>query len=349
MTGQQTHRTRQRLPRHSRRRTLTGMLAMALGLAMFTPAEAGKPTHQVTTVAGSTVQSAALAQAKGEDPKPAKGGRPTPKGPKKQTSCGPVIHKADGTPWTCTLAENFDGDALDRDLWLPQRTDHSGWQHGNACVVDDEENIEVSGGTLKLHTRKQDEPFTCKSPWGAYEAEYTAASISTYQRFTQAYGRFEFRAKFPDAKVPGIHSALWMWPEDDQKYGPWPHSGEIDIAEFYSTYPDRLIPMLHYDAPMHPGDDSLTSGRTNYWCTLDPTQWTTYAAEWTPRGITITYGDQVCLDHEWAANPPLTGSQPFDQPFMLAISQGIGEAENKRTADTPALATLEVDWVKVWS
>ena len=34
----------------------------------------------------------------------------------------------------------------------------------------------------------------------------------TYQRFSQTYGFFEVRAKFPNVTVPGLQSTLWLWP-----------------------------------------------------------------------------------------------------------------------------------------
>ncbi len=275
---------------------------------------------------------------------------PTPEPPAETTApddeCGARLAKADGSLWECTLVEQFDGNELDRDLWTPQETSLTGWGRPENCVVDSPETIEVSEGTLKIHTRKHDEPFTCATPGGRqdFESEWSTGSISSWNQFTQAYGRFEFRARMPDVKVQGIHSALWMWPEDDTKYGYWPHSGEIDIAEIFTTYPDRAIPMLHYNAPWGVGKQA----RTNYFCMIEPSAWTTYVAEWTTEGITISYNGQVCLQHEWNALSPLTGSQPFDQPFMLAISQGLGTTGNEVTDKTPSLATMEVDWVKVW-
>lgn len=314
-----------------------------------------KATEQAKAAAVADAEAQVAAQTPPPPAEPTDPGAPTgPTDPSDTVppadgdDCGPTLRKQDGSAWECTLVEDFDGTSLDRSLWVPQRTDVTGWNNSEECVVDDPEHLEVSDGTLKIHTRKAAAPFTCKSPFGDFTAEYKTASISTWSKFTQAYGRFEFRAKMPDVKVQGIHSALWMWPENDQKYGPWPHSGEIDIAEFYSLYPDRSIPMLHYNGPMEGLSGAPDSGRTNYWCTYDPSQWTTYVAEWTTWGITISYGDQVCLRHQWNPLAPLTGSQPFDQPFMLAISQGLGLQGNARTAETPALATLEVDWVKVW-
>ena len=38
--------------------------------------------------------------------------------------------------------------------------------------------------------------------------------VTTYNRFSQAYGRFEIRAKFPAATVQGLQSAFWLWPDN---------------------------------------------------------------------------------------------------------------------------------------
>ena len=270
----------------------------------------------------------------GSDPDPAAG-----------PSCGPQVLKADGTPWTCTFSEEFRGTELDRDVWVPQLTAKTGWQHAGECFVDQEDTIRVGDGVLRLTTRKSPEPFTCESPGGSYASRWTSGSLSTAGTFGQTYGRFEFRAKFPDVDVPGVHSALWMWPQDDDKYGLWPLSGEIDVAEVYSRDPDRAIPMLHYNALL----GANGTGRTNNYCTLDPAEWNTYVAEWTRTGITISYGGEQCLKHEWGPLAPLVGSQPFDQPFMLALTQSIGGGDNAVTDATPEESTMMVDYVRAWS
>ena len=314
--------------------------------AMATEQAKVQATAEATEQAEAAAKADAEAKVAAQEPTPEP--TPDPAPPADGDECGPTVLKSDGSPWKCTLVDDFDGTSLDRSLWTAQQTAVTGWKNADECYVDDPANVQVSDGTLKIHTRRAAEPFTCKSPRGDYTSQFTSASISSWNAFTQAYGRFEFRAKMPDTKVPGIHSALWMWPENDRKYGLWPLSGEIDIAEFYSLYPDRAIPMLHYDGPMAGLSGALDAGRTNNYCTFEPSEWTTYVAEWTTWGITISYGDQVCLRHQWNPNAPLSGSQPFDQPFMLAISQGLGLGANAATAKTPALSTMEVDWVKVW-
>ena len=163
-------------------------------------------------------------------------------------------------------------------------------------------NVSVSNGALNLTARRESGTFQCQYPGGSYETRYTSGMVSTYGRFSQTFGRFEIRAKFPAAKVAGLQSALWMWPVDPNKYGAWPGSGEIDIAEFYSQYPDRVIPYLHYDSA--PSDTTLTN---NYCMISDVSAFHSYVAEWTPTAITIKYDGQTCMSHAsamWATVRP---------------------------------------------
>jgi hypothetical protein len=65
--------------------------------------------------------------------------------------------------------------------------------------------------------------------------------------------------------------------------------------------------------------------------------------------VTISYDGRVCLDHAIAPAPPLTGSQPFDQPFTLNLTQALGIGTNAFGEKTPLPATTTVDYVRVWS
>jgi hypothetical protein len=45
----------------------------------------------------------------------------------------------------------------------------------------------------------------------------------------------------------------------------------------------------------------------------------------------------------------LVGSQPFDQPFMVVLTQALGITTNEfDPATTPLPATTQVDYVRVW-
>jgi beta-glucanase (GH16 family) len=256
----------------------------------------------------------------------------------------PAIDPITGTEWTCTFADEFDGTVLDPDVWVAQTSALSGFGSHDDCYMDDPENVAVRDGRLELSVVRQPEPFTCVVPkrGGNYTTQYTSASVSTYQRWSQAFGRYEIRAKFPSSTQPGLQGSLWLWPDDATKYGPWPMSGEIDIAEVYSQYNDRAIPYIHY----------VTTGSdvTNNYCLLTVDDWHTYTLEWTPSTLTIRYDGEVCVEHTIA---PLVGAapQPFDSPFMLALTEGLGLKGNALdpSAPPPFPATLQVDYVRVWS
>jgi beta-glucanase (GH16 family) len=162
-------------------------------------------------------------------------------------------------------------------------------------------------------------------------------------RFSQAYGRFEFRARVSPAQSPGLHSALWLYPAS-LRYGPWPASGEIDVAEMYSLHPDRAIPFIHYNAA---GSDPTV---TNNDCLIsDLADFHRYVAEWTPAGIKIYYDGQLCLQHAFNPVAPLSAPQPFDQPFYVVLTQALGVGTNAfDPASTPLPATTEIDYVRVW-
>lgn len=55
--------------------------------------------------------------------------------------------------------------------------------------------------------------------------------------YATKYGRIEFRAKMP--RGDWIWPALWMYP-DNEVYGGWPRSGEIDIVESRGNRPGQL-------------------------------------------------------------------------------------------------------------
>ena len=261
--------------------------------------------------------------------------------------CGPKEHKkVDGTAWKCTFADDFIGTKLDPAKWLAQETSDSDYTLGGDCYLgDDPDNVRVDSGSLFLTARREETPLTCQGRAGTFPTPVSGGMVTTHGLFSQAYGRFEIRAKFPKTSGQGILSALWLFPQE-QKYGPWPKSGEIDIAEFFSAYPDRAVPRLHY--PTTAGESDLTSTE----CVIkNPERFHTYVAEWSPRGVVIKYDGRECFSSTWQPAAPLTGHQPFDRPFIVALTQGIGvpSTANAYIDGVTALpATMEVDYVRVW-
>jgi beta-glucanase (GH16 family) len=259
--------------------------------------------------------------------------------------CGGSLPKAGGGTWQCSWSDEFDGTSLDRTKWLPQTTAASGFNDKTSCVVDSPNNLAEGNGVLTLTARKEAAPFTCQSPNGNYTTQYTSATVTTFGLFTQAYGRFEMRAKFPSTSVPGLQSAFWLWPENMFKYGyVWPQSGEIDVAEEYSAFSDRVIPYIHYVPATT--DVNVTN---NYCMVNDVGAFHTYTLEWTTSTLTVMFDGQTCIVDSWNPALPLLKPQPFDQPFMVALTQMLGQANNAFNASTtPLPASMDVDYVHVW-
>jgi beta-glucanase (GH16 family) len=264
--------------------------------------------------------------------------------------CGDPIYEPDGSsPWTCSFDDEFDGTALDARKWMPITTASSGTTGGGACFTDSPNNISVADGMLNLTVRREAAAVRCKTPNGAFNTLATSGQVATYTKFAQAYGRFSIRAKFPSATIAGLQSALWLWPANALKYGAWPTSGEIDIAEEYSVFADRAVPYLHY--LYDPKTVNLTTNTniaTNNYCTLSIGDFHEYTVVWTPTTITVLYDGQPCITDKFVAAVPNLPGAPFDQPFFIALTQSLGIGYNGVNAYTPLPATTQVDWVRAW-
>lgn len=258
-----------------------------------------------------------------------------------------------GVTWQCAFSDEFNGDALDTGQWVVQQTATSGYHTGpsgaQACYVDDRRNVSVSGGYLRLTARAASAPFTCHSPSGDYRTRYTSGQISSYYGFHQTYGRFEVRAKLPQATVKGLQETFWMLPVDPVHYGRYPMTGELDFAEFYSQYPDLDIPYLHYwYDPATIDQATNTNIVTAYTCRINRTGFNTYTMEWMPGWIRILVNGRTCILDNYVPLG-LDSPAPFDQPFFLILTQALGVGTNRfSSTGTPLPATTLVDYVRAW-
>jgi beta-glucanase (GH16 family) len=255
-------------------------------------------------------------------------------------ACGAQPRKADGTAWSCTFHDEFDGSTLDRTKWVPQTAFLTGdATAGFACYVDDPDNISVGSGMLSLTVRKEAASVPCGSPASTITSPYTAGSISTYHLFSQQYGRFEARIRNTATTAAGLHEAFWLWPDDRvPSTVSWPTAGEIDISETYSVYSALSIPFLHYSADANGPQPGVN---TAWNCAATRGVWNTYALEWSPTKLTILVNGRVCLTNT-SADPA------FQKPYIVAFTQALGSATNLMTSATPVPATMNVDYIRVW-
>ncbi len=267
----------------------------------------------------------------------------------------PPIAPPSGT-WSCTFDDEFNGSSLDTSKWQPVLTSTSNYLSGpflsQVCYVDNPSTISESGGYLDLSVVEVSPYTTCDQPGGAsLDTSYEGGMIETYNLFSQKYGYFEVRAEMPSTSVPGLQETLWLYPENETLYGPWPNSGEIDYGEFYSSYPADDVPAVHYPGSSNDPDATATNG-----CTLagDTTagQFNTYALSWTPTTLTTYYNGVPCLTDDYSpyVTYPDTAPEPFNQPFFLAFTSALGMDgdDTFQAGTTPLPDTMKIDWVRVW-
>jgi beta-glucanase (GH16 family) len=268
--------------------------------------------------------------------------------------------------WHLTWHDEFDGTELDRTKWdfdlgngFYDYRAHAwvpGW--GNEELqyyTDDRRNVEVRDGAL--HIRALREPL--------HGCGYTSGRIKTRHRdgtslFAQAYGRFEFRARVPHGK--GLWPAIWMLPQDEA-YGGWAASGEIDVMEIVGEKPHEVLGSVHFGSSF-PHRELVTHTRAipGGGTVAD---FHVYAVEWEPGEIRWLLDGEVWArqDFWWSCSRQRDGKgvqprsaadlnpwpAPFDKPFYLLINVAVGgNFPGVPNAATAFPAELVVDYVRVY-
>ena len=232
-------------------------------------------------------------------------------------------------------------------------TSTSGYTTGpfgaQVCYVDNPDTISESGGTLNLSV-VQVPWFACNQPGGwPLGTAYEGGMVESHGLFSQEYGYFQVRAAMPPSTVPGLQETLWLYPENEMLYGPWPNSGEIDYGEFYSNYPDNDVSAVHY-----PGSGNDPNANAEGRCSGASTagQYNTYALSWTPTTMTTYFNGVPCITDVYAPYVmwPDSAPAPFNQPFFLAFTQALGmdTSDSFQPGTTQLPATTKIDWVRVW-
>jgi beta-glucanase (GH16 family) len=277
----------------------------------------------------------------------------TAAGPNAAGTCSgsmpPVAAPAGG--WQCTFDDEFNGTALDTSKWQPQLSSTSGYTTGASpdlvCYVDNPDTVSESGGTLNLSVVQTPGPQAC----GQAQTQFDGGMVSSYQIFNQRYGFFEARAKLPASTLEGLQETLWLYPENETLFGPFPNSGEIDYGEFYSEFPTTDIPVVHF-----PGSQNDPNA-TNDYCAIagmaTAGQFNTYALLWTPTTITAYFNGMPCITDTYAPYvlSPDAAPGPFNQPFFMAFTSALGYGSDSPVGQDMSQelpATMSIDWMRVW-
>ena len=243
---------------------------------------------------------------------------------------------ADPPGWELVWSDEFDGAALDRSKWEFEVNARGGGNNELQYYVTN--NARLRDGVLAIEARKE----IFAGPDGT--RNYTSSRIRTKGKGDWLYGRFETRAKLP--KNRGMWPAIWMMPTDE-RYGGWPHSGEIDIMELIGHEPNRVYGTLHY---------SRSGGRHTYTGTNMTLTAGTFADEfhvfrldWEP-GVMRWYVDDRLYQTQtnWQSRAK-SFPAPFDQRFHLILNLAIGgNWPGNPDASTTFPQAMLVDYLRVY-
>lgn len=179
---------------------------------------------------------------------------------------------------------------------------------------------------------------------------YTSGRISTQNKETFTYGRFEARVKVP--KGQGFLPAFWLMANDENIYGQWPRCGEIDCMEVMGQDTKKAYGTIHYGNPHSESQGTYTVADDKLDFSDD---FHTFTCDWEPGKITW-YVDGIKFHEEsdWYSTTEgqgtLTYPAPFDQPFYIILNLAVGGSwvgnpdENTSFEDN----NYEVDYVRVY-
>ncbi|WP_226647546.1 carbohydrate binding domain-containing protein [Mesobacillus subterraneus] len=275
--------------------------------------------------------------------------------PKDKPGKGELKNKQNKSEWSLVWSDEFIGPEIDRSKWT---YDIGNWivdEDGNGITngwgnnekeyyTDSSENAFIEDGKLVIKAKKEQ----VTDQFGTYD--YTSAKLKTKGLFSKKYGRYEIKAKLPTGK--GLWPALWMLPEDD-KYGVWAASGEIDIMEAWGSRPNTVSGTIHYGEGWP--NNKYTGKEFELPKNRGIDKWHTYALEWEPGELRwYVDGELYQTQNKWyskgtdnAAN--FSYPAPFDQEFYLVMNLAVGgwfDGEVDETTIFPS--QMEVDYVRVY-
>ncbi len=278
---------------------------------------------------------------------PATSEPPPSSGPVNINISNPVLRVADNLPVSgsggtqLVWSDEFDDVQLDPQGWYFETGDGSqygipGWGN-NELQWYLADSSELENGVLRITARRA----------SSNGRSYTSARISTRDRFAFRYGRIEARIRLPGGQ--GIWPAFWLLPQDEA-YGGWAASGEIDIMEAVNlgaSGGNTVHGTIHYGGAW-PGN--VYTGE-QYVVPADATsEFHVYALEWDTAELRWYVDDVLYSMQNYWYTPTENYPAPFDQPFYILLNVAVGgNFPGAPDGTTSFPVTMEVDYVRVYS
>ncbi|TSE10499.1 T9SS type A sorting domain-containing protein [Aquimarina algiphila] len=247
-----------------------------------------------------------------------------------------------GSGWTNVFADEFGGSSVNTNIWNVRND-----------VAFKPNKAEVNGGTLKIRNT-----FTSNSvSQGGWLESKTGFSGNN------RYGYYEARLRIDGPDRGDIWPTWWIWGKNFRNGAPGPSGTEFDLME-YSGFGKKFFggatTSHHYfDKRNINGKSNITSTRASTE-SRNAFQWHVWGMHWTPTKIDFYYDGVKYMSSDQpadAANDPfplylIFSSSPHTRNVQNA-NQDFGGFQPSNVPEFAAvpgrsLASLEVDWVRVW-
>lgn len=237
--------------------------------------------------------------------------------------------------------DDFDSGVLDPDRWFAETGDGS--QYGLNGWGNDElqwylpRNVQLLNNHLVITARKESQNGF----------SYCSGKIITRDRFAFCHGRIEARIRLPGGQ--GLWPALWLMPQNN-KYGTWAASGEIDVVEAVNLDVDGnndIHATIHYGG-IHP--HNLSSDQSFTLASSASENFHVYALEWEQYEMRWYVDDMhYFTKNNWSTHGAAYPA-PFDQPFYILLNVAVGGTwPGSPDSSTIFPVSMEVDFIRVYS
>lgn len=235
---------------------------------------------------------------------------------------------------TLVWADEFNGTSVNTSDWNYEEGDGCpnlcGWGNNELEFYTAGNNASVQSGALVIEARKETRGTR----------NYTSTRMTTKTKRPFKFGRMDIRAKLPYGQ--GIWPAFWMMPQDD-KFGTWPRSGEIDIMEFLGHETNKVYSTIHYG----PGPGSINISRNTIGTAPFNDAFHVYSLIWEADRLRFLVDDVVFSDIRKADLG--SNNYPFNESFFFIFNLAVGgNWPGAPNATTYFPQWLIVDYVRVF-
>lgn len=294
-------------------------------------------------------------------PPPPPSSKPPPPPPKPSPDT-PPFPAPTGYEWVFYDEFNVDGKPNPKKWGYDIGTGDTGWGNNEAqYYTNSPSNSKVEDGNLVITALREQYQYM----------QYTSARLTTkgkasfYPGPGSKYSEITIEASI---KAPGptpamgLWGAFWMLPEDN-KYGAWPSSGEIDIFEIINGM-TGMLQGVQFGPPgnTNPGENEKYMITTAISSGTYSDTYHTYKVGWTPEAMTFYIDGTAVLQavpradnpQGWFTPKSNNPAAPFDGPFYLIANIAVGGtfpnggySAKYPDQNTPFPNNMYIDYIRV--